>query len=143
MEKNLLKFDEWNSTYGWRCLIKAEFDYRKVAKDKFIIKGFSGYQGVPEMKNKDQLLLLNVASLFEKRWVYKSSGILIYKATSDRLLRNFDKADVIIEIKKDGDCVDLFTYNGWENDFVEENLLKMAKHYNNGYQRTLPLRIVK
>jgi hypothetical protein len=143
MEKNFLKFDEFASTYGWRIKVKAEFDYRKDVSKPFVLTGFSAYQGVPEMKNKKQLLLINVAALFEKRWIYKSDGILIYKASNDRLLRSFDFADVIIHLKKDGDCVDVLCKQNYDDTFVLENIAKMAKHYNSGYQRNVPLRIVQ
>jgi hypothetical protein len=143
IEKNVLKYDPFRSTFGWRINLKAEFDYRQEPWKGNVMVGFSAYDKVPEMKNKEQLLLLCVCSLFEKRYVYKSAGILIYRAVPDRLLREFSNADIILHIAKDGDCVDLIWWNDFENAFIEDNINKMAKHYNSGYQRNVPLRIVK
>lgn len=123
--------------------MKSEFDYRKNPEGKFIMPGYSAYEGIPEMNNKDQLLLLSVGALFEKRYVYKSNGILIYKVSDNALLKDFNSKDIIIELKKAGDCVDVCLWNGWNNPFCEDQIMKMVKYYNAGYQRTLPLRIVK
>jgi hypothetical protein len=143
IEKSCLKHDVFNASYGWRINVKAEFDYRQEKKGLFIIEGCSKYMQVPEEKNKKQLLLLNVAMLFEKRWIYKSSGIIVYSRLPDTLLHPIKSNPWIFQFIKDGDCVNVEKSRLWNDVYCEDKIMRMVENYNKGYQRSLPLRLVK
>jgi len=142
-EKIKLKHDVFGSSYGWRINVKAEFDYRKEKVGKFIVPGWSKWMQVPEEKNKKQLLLLSCAMLFEKRWIYKSDGIVVYSRLPDTLLYPLTDNPWLLQFVKDGDCVDLKLSNRFDDEYCEMQLKKMVDNYNRGYQRSLPLRVVK
>ena len=144
MEKETrLSHDKFNSTFGWRINVKKEFDYRKEPSGLFIVEGYSKLMQMNEMKNKDQLLLLSVSMLFEKRWIYKCSGVLIYMAVDNILLHPLSSNKPIILFAKDGDCVEYKPYNCFYNPYCDDMIQKMVDNYNRGYQRSLPLRVVK
>ena len=142
IEKNELRYDHYASTYGWRIKVKSEYDYRKAKSGPMIVEGCSKYMQVPEMKNKHQLLLDCVAMLFERRWVYKSDGIIIYKAQGGILLKPMSWEQSILVFSKDIEQVAIVAKNGFNDRYCLDMIELMMQNYNKGLQRSLPLRIV-
>jgi len=136
-----LPYDKFASTFGWRIKVKAEYDYRVDKTMPLVIEGYSKAMQVPEMKNKAQLLLDNVSMLFDKRWIYKSDGILIYKAVDGILFQPLSSNKHIIYFRKDGEQVIGRCANGWNDDYCVAMIEKMIDNYNKGYQRGVGLRI--
>ena len=143
IEKNLLKYDRFDSTYGWRILVSPEYDYRMKQDGPFIMEGYSKYQQVPEMKNKDQLFLLCMAGLFEKRWVYKCQQIVVYKATQGPLFLPLATNDKLLSIRKDGEIASWGCNRILLTDYCFDMFTRMIDNYNRGMQHGVGLRVVQ
>lgn len=141
MENSKLKHDVFESTYGWRILVQDQYDYRKEKVGNFIIKGYSKYEGIPEPKNKKNLLLLNLSMLFEKRWIHKCKGILIYRNWNGMMLYPLEKNRPIIYFKNTDQRVEYGLYDIFADEFVEKRIAMMCDDYNRGLQHNIGLHV--
>ena len=137
MEKNLLKYDQFGSSYGWRILMNEQFDYRKVRQTKFIVEGFSKWLQIPEAGNKKTVLLNVCSMLFDKRWIYKSDGILIYEAGEGGMMKPLAINKRIIHFSKVGDDCHWSVNELIVGQYCCDRIEKMVDYYNKGNQRGL------
>jgi hypothetical protein len=129
-------YDKINSTYGWKIQLLPEFDIRKIKDGSCIFDGYSKFINQPEIPNKTQLLLKCVDSLFQNKWIEKSSKLAIYKTNeffrypveSNILVMWFKLDNGIIVGKGDADHV---------NPLVEKFVLSLVNRENENREQIL------
>ncbi|MEI8403235.1 MAG: hypothetical protein WCG12_20720 [Alcaligenaceae bacterium] len=141
-EKNELKKDFHGSTWGWKCIVKPEFDYRKDKSKPFLIEGCSKWMQMKEEANKNQLLLVRMADLFAKRWIFKSDWILFYKASNGILIYPFVKEQGVMAFKQEYGQIKMIVKVDFANDYTMDMIARMVEYYNEGNQHNVPLRVV-
>ena len=140
-EVKRLPYDVFNSTYGWRIKVRKEFDYRVQPDGDLIVEGYSKLMQCSEAKNKAQLLLSCMSMLFDKRWIYKCDGIIIYKASNGLMFKPMRWDDAILVVSKDGEQIRIIARGGYDDEYCLDMISKMMLNYNRGYQRGVGLRI--
>ena len=135
MEKNLLKHDKYGSSFGWRILVNPAFDYRKNPEGKFVVEGYSKWMQMPEVKNKTTVLLDSVSMLFEKRWVFKADGILVYQSDKDIMIQPLEANKRILYLRPLDGLIVASVDREFIGQFACLRIEAMVDHYNRGNQR--------
>lgn len=143
LEIKELKYHHSASTYAWICPIKAEFDYRKIKNKPFIIEGCSKYQGLLEMEDKEELLMLNISMLFEKFYIHKSIGIDIYVSSRGYMHANARLNERICTFRKNESGLYFKPFLWLDNHRLEQGIDKLCVLYEMGHFQDVGLRIAR